>query len=653
MSLATVAKKYSSKKSDLNVVDFAEDDHGLRIKLFPTQRFFLKLFDKLPLENKVKSIEIKDKFNKKVLNKLTETEYYQYLFDEGRISLPYDTYFNTEFIQFMLAMGRRGTKSTTICIWVAHKLYQLLNIYKPQDYFNIISSDNMNITMTALGQENANKLFGKFYGIIKNSAFFRPYILEKPASNHLRLWTQYDLDHIKSKTNPGSHSNSMNIFSLPNTPSVRGDNNIYAIMDEFAHFMTAARSSREKPMDNLIFEALTPSVSGFKNPDGTPYGKTVILSSPNGKKGMFFSEYDSAFRLGVDSGILALRAPTWETNPSVSPIYLEKQYLKNALVYAQEFGAEFVEGGDRWIKELDKFYACFNTNLDHLRNTGECTKKYFLGVDFALSNDGTAAVVSHYERNYEVRVEDFPVEVFSYNEKLKEYFDHNETLVCPRIVIDYAEVRYAGKPPWEEYNVLMIDEVLDWIESLYLKWPIQYGMYDQWSGEIINQMIKSRGISRLEMVNHTASINDSMFKLFSMCMNQGQLLMPWWKELEKELLALQCYIRSQGVIKVEAPPGSTNHDDLFSALIRSVYLCYAYIKKNKVLASSLPLLFRDGKLVKDMGNFKGVYNYVQYKQLQKRYHKTNTLREVQKARAVGGRKLLVGRNFSTGRRRLR
>jgi hypothetical protein len=404
-------------------------------------------------------------------------------------------------------------------------------------------------------------------------------------------------------------------------------------------------------MDNLIFEALTPSVSGFKNPNGTPFGKTLILSSPNGKKGMFFSEYDSAFRLGVDSGTLALQAPTWEANPSISPIYLEKEYNRNPLIYSQEYGAEFIEGGDRWIKELGKFYGCFSTELDHLRNAGECSKKYFLGLDFALSNDGTAAVISHYERNYEVRAENLPMEVFSYDDTIKEYFDENEILVCPRIVIDYAEVRYAGKPPWGDQNVLLIDEVLDWVESLYFKWPIQYGMYDQWSGEIINQMIISRGIKRLEMVTHTAAINDSMYKLFSMCMHQSQLLMPWWKDLEKELLALQCYIRNQGVIKVEAPPGPKHHDDLFSALIRSIYLCYAYIKKNKVLASSLPLLFRDGKLVKDMGNFKGVYNHVQYKMLQKKYHRTNTRREVEKDKNLRDIKYLTGIKSHTRRYR--
>ena len=162
MSLSSKAKQFSSQKSDLNVIEFAEDKQGFGIKLFPTQKFFLKLFDKILLDNRNKSIDIRDNFNKRTLRTFTEREYYTYLEDEGRISLSYDDYYNSEFIQYMFSMGRRGAKSTTICIWVGHKLYKLLNIYHPQEYFNIISSDSMNVTMTALGQGNANKLFKKF-----------------------------------------------------------------------------------------------------------------------------------------------------------------------------------------------------------------------------------------------------------------------------------------------------------------------------------------------------------------------------------------------------------------------------------------------------------------------------------------------------------
>jgi hypothetical protein len=45
-----------------------------------------------------------------------------------------------------------------------------------------------------------------------------------------------------------------------------------------------------------------------------------------------------------------------------------------------------------------------------------------------------------------------------------------------------------------------------------------------------------------------------------------------------------------------------------------------------------------------------VYNYIQYKQLQKRYHRTNTLREVKQSRSMRGRKLISGGNYIRGRR---
>jgi hypothetical protein len=629
VSIASKAKKYSLNSTDLDVIDFSKDPRGLNISLLPPQKFILKLFDKIPLNDKEKIIEIKDQFARKVLRTLTEREYYEFLMDEDRISIPYEDYYASEWIQYILTMGRRGSKSTTVCLWVAHKLYKLLNIYRPQEYFGIIPSDSMCVTLVALGQNNANKLFKKMYGIIKNAAFFKPFLLEKPSSNHLRIWTQYDLDNIKSKSSPGAHSNSIDIFAMPNSPGVRGDNNMFAIMEEFAHYLSPIKSSVEKSLDESIYEAMTPSVSGFKNSDGTPFGKTIILSSPNGERGKFFKEFDSSFKLGVSSSSLALRAPTWETNPIVSSIYLEKMYNTSPSTFFQEYGAEFIRGGDRWIKEFGKFYACFDRRLDPKRFSGEFVKKYFLGVDYALSNDGTAIVVSHYEPEYSMCKEDFPSEVFSYNEKISLYFEENEFLISPRIVIDYAEVRYAGSPPWEDHDVLLIDEVLDWTESIFKQWPIQCGIYDQWSGEIISQMLTSRGLKRLEMLNHTALLNDSMYKLFYSCLNQIQIVMPYYPILEKELLALQVDIRNQGVIKVAAPSGSKNHDDLFSSLIRSVYLCYSYIKKNKVLSSSLPMLFKSGKLMKDTGGM-NIHNQTQYNLMRKIYHKIDTKRNINK-----------------------
>ena len=47
--------------------------------------------------------------------------------------------------------------------------------------------------------------------------------------------------------------------------------------------------------------------------------------------------------------------------------------------------------------------------------------------------------------------------------------------------------------------------MLDWIDHLFKVWPIAGGIYDQWSGELISQLLAKRGYGlRLTMVNLAA-----------------------------------------------------------------------------------------------------------------------------------------------------
>jgi hypothetical protein len=617
-------QRISGKTSDFDIIEFVTKPQGLGYKLFPSQRFFLKVFEKLPLDNRIKDIDVRDKFNDKVIGTFTEVGFYQYLIDNGKISLDYQTYCANPIINFELSMGRRASKTTMIVAYIAFKTHQILNIYCPQEYFGILKDDSINITMAALGQDNADKLFKRYVSVIRNSTFFKPFIKFDPNSNTLRLWTKYDLDQIGNRK-PDIHSNSINVMSVPNTPSVRGDNNVFVVLDEFAHFNQPNKSTRDRPLDEAISQALTPSVSGFKTPEGEPFGKILILSSPNGKKGKFFKEYEAAFKLKKNSYTLAIQAATWEVNPMISTAYLRKQYNTDPSGYAQEYGAEFIEGGVNWLRDLASLYSAFDTRLDAYRKVGKIDRTYFLGVDFALSNDGTACSVVHFEPNYEEPRDSFIPEAFSYDDLLDK-----RILETPsgKFIVDYCEGRYAGEPPYEHMKVLDIDEILVWIEDLYLHWPIRYGMYDQWSGAILEQMIKAKQIRRLQCVKHTQAINDSQYKLFSNELHGNRLKLPYDKLLENELLKLRIERRSNGIIKVEAPPGGQYHDDRFDSLIRALYLCYIYVKKDLSLAGQiLQGVFNRDQIVKRTMSFNAVAgNERLFKKVQSKLHKTQDLR---------------------------
>ena len=188
--------------------------------------------------------------------------------------------------------------------------------------FNIMENSPINITMVALGKDNADKLFSKFYKLICDSKFFKPYLLEPATGSVLKIWTQNDIMKLDGNP-PTAHSNSITISSSPNTPGVRGDDNIFVIMDELAHYNISQNSTRDKPLDELIYNALVPSISAFTLKGTTKlFGRAFMFSSPNGKKGKFYKEYLDNFEYGAESGSLCIKAPTWETNPGLSSAIL-------------------------------------------------------------------------------------------------------------------------------------------------------------------------------------------------------------------------------------------------------------------------------------------------------------------------------------------
>lgn len=620
MGLASVAKRFASSNVNFNVVEFASKPQGLGIKLFPQQEFLLKVFEKEELDDSRKTIEIRDQFNEEIQYILTERQFWDFLHDNGQISLTHDEYYGAEIIQFQLCMGRRSTKSTTISIYVAYKLYQLLSIYRPQEFFRILPNSEMNVTLVALGKDSAEKLFNKFLGLVKASPFFQPFMREDPIGDTLKLWTQHDISLLPAnKSRPPAYSNSINVFALPNTPGVRGEDNILAIMDELAHFNQSHKSTAKDPLDAKIYEGLTPSVSGFKTVEGESFGKTCVFSSPNFKKGKFYEEYDLAFRLKLDSGALAIRAPTWHMNPNVAPSYLRSSYAKSPASYKKEYGAEFSDSGEVWIKDRGKLARAVDRRLDPHTEVGRQDRVYFLGADFAARNDGVSAAITHYERQYERVTDSFISDAFVYDAELAHELERNEgKILTYSYVLDYIDTKYPGVGEYEGHSELQIEDMLTWMESLYKRWPLRFGMFDQWAGIVIAQLVKTRGMRRFEMIAHTDVINDAQARTFSEILHTGHLVLPDFDPLLNELKILAKEDRAKNLIKVQAPRG--DHDDQFDALIRSLWLCHAYVNGIPEVKAKIPHLFNKTTLVNVSGGLKGARSYKHYLKLRDRLH---------------------------------
>ncbi len=90
-----------------NVLEYIEASWGLAMRLYPAQRFLVKLYYNIPLDDREKTIRITDMFNTVTRYNFTEKEYLSFLFNEGRCNIGEQDHERRELV---LAIGRRAGK---------------------------------------------------------------------------------------------------------------------------------------------------------------------------------------------------------------------------------------------------------------------------------------------------------------------------------------------------------------------------------------------------------------------------------------------------------------------------------------------------------------------------------------------------------------
>ena len=85
--IAETYRKSRSTSEIVDVVSFAEAKWGLNIKLFPVQKFILKTYYGLELDDVSKTIVVPDEMNTREIGRFTEKEFMEYLIDTGRTNI--------------------------------------------------------------------------------------------------------------------------------------------------------------------------------------------------------------------------------------------------------------------------------------------------------------------------------------------------------------------------------------------------------------------------------------------------------------------------------------------------------------------------------------------------------------------------------------
>ena len=577
---AGMAREAGSETDVKDILTFLEEPWGLNLNentqpLLPGQRFILKLYYKIPLDTKNKTMVVRDKFNERVLYNFTEQEYLNYLYQEGRCNIKYiDDKPRNELV---LVIGRRGTKST-IATWIAaYETYKLLKVYHPQKHYKLLPDSEIHLTMLATSEDQANLLFHQVLGYFAQSTFFHRY-MNRPTSDRVSIRSRRDLEKYGEEGKA-----SIVVKSSPcSARGVRGASNILAIMDEQAHFVDDKGASNKS--DKAVYDALTPSIAQFGND-----GKIVNISSPLNKTGILWDLYTQA--LDGAENILLIKAPSWEINTTLSSSYLRGRYNLDPIAYDCEFGGNFSERIKAWMPE-DYLKRVIVPNLTK-KTKGEVRVPHFIGLDIGFKGDGTAIAICHVE---------------SEEQENGEFID--------KIELDYVESRAAGEPPYEDYDILDFELVSDWIKDVCQNFHIVEGLLDQHNGQLVCQNLAKKGMGQFEMIYHTRQFNSKLYQNFMMLTIDKKLRL-YGDEMGphtnpdyiEELLQLQVKQYSKNIISVEAPKLKGHHDDKSDAIMRAVWLASQAISEGMVTG-------RTGHSY--LGRSRAIYDTNQYHRLRRK-----------------------------------
>lgn len=572
-----------------DILSYIESPWGLSMRLYPAQRFLVKLYYNVTLDETLpedpnRQIQIKDMFGEKVLYVFTEREYLSYLYNEGRCNIGEQDHDRRELV---LAIGRRAGKTTLSGIFASYEVYRLLNLYNPQSYYGLPNGNRIQIISVATDKDQAGLLFNEVTTHLAKCEYFAPYI-----SNNTQGWVNFRTPYDIEKYGPNVRQEDGRFVSFNGKATIRvtfksciakglrGAGNVVIILDEVAHFQDKGGSSARE-----IYDAVTPSAAAFSRKDpktGMPAvnkttgkmaeveSRIILISSPLGKSGKFYEKFDLAMHGGEGAeNILAVQAPTWEINPTVPPSYYREKYHSDPVVFMTEHGAQFSDQARGWIERKEDLLACVRPGM---RPTVRARPKvpHQMGIDVGLVGDGTSAVITHEENGL--------------------------------IFLDYHEVWYAGED-WRESNPhlrgefstdyakllsnverLDFDEIAEWIVSLCKRFHITKGLFDRWNGIPLEQTLHKRGYKQFEAQFFTRDMSSKIYQTAKMFLFDERLVLYDYPVPERadeegrhspfirELLALQAKQISKNIVLVEAPKKKDAHDDVSDAFVRSVWL---------------------------------------------------------------------------------
>jgi hypothetical protein len=577
----------------MDIIEYVESPYGLGmtydisgVELFPVQKFIIKGYYNLPLNNVDRNITVPKEWYHAQSAKpehyynFTEAEYMRYLYEEGRCNIREPDHDRREMV---LPIGRRSGKSFVTSIIGSYETYRILRKGNPQRYYGLQQGAEITLSTVAPTKDQSQILYNAVKNHFKNCDFFAPY-LSHDTQSFMRFQTPHDIEETGDPNDGGRSSYQIRFFSSSSS-GIRGHANIVVILDEAAFFKAKGESSAQ-----AVYEAVTPSTATFgpSDPNGRASlvsaqseGRTILISSPSNKDGLFFNQYDKSKRGGASAeNLFMIQAPTWEVNPTVPVGFLTNFHANDPVVFATEFGAEFTDRVSSWIEREEDLLVCLDFDR-RAEMRGKARQVHYMGLDLAIKNDRSTIVLTRPEGDNIKLV---------YHEEWQageSWYDLNPHLSQPFMP-------YAKK--FETEEKLDFEELAKWVKEVCRRFYIEAGIFDQWEGQSFQQTLDKLGLNQIRSKKFTQNETSMMFDAFKTLMFHERLDLYDYvvRDVESdednaksvltgkdsvkhapyitELLELSAEKKSKKVIKVEAPSTPGKHDDFSDSLIRSVWL---------------------------------------------------------------------------------
>lgn len=548
--LTTAVAAEITSKTVVDPVTFAEASWGLNFKFLPVQKFIIKVFYGMVLNNSNKYIPVPDIWNEKILYHFTEVEFMNWLIDEGRCNIR--EYIpgkqNDKFRQLVLCCGRRGSKSSLAAVIANYEVYKLIKKDNPQEYYGFPDGENIGIVTIATDGDQAGNLFDMIKSRSRNCSYLSDRMVHDTK-------VSFDLQTDNDIKCYGKNKKSTIKLTAQGCSStgLRGKNNIAAILDEAAFFI----DNSGKYSGDAVYKAVSPSIASFTqagtSTDGD--GKIVVLSSPFIKSGLFWNIYNEAW--DSPNSHLLFKLYSALINPTIDSSFLKLEYKKSRSSFKCEYEAEFSDNVSSWVEEEERFNSVIDKKKTSNPTKGEAHHQYFMGIDLGLKNDGTGISIVHKEDN--TIITDYSEVWFSGSSDIWNF---------PNSIYKKCNKEFIG------YEIIPLSEIAKKIEYLCKWFPIKAGTYDQWAaGYALAEFLTPMGITQINMNTYSPGLTMQMWSIIQSMYEEKLLTLFDHPILIPELLSLECN-RGAKNVQVHAPQREGFHDDISDSWARAVFECY-------------------------------------------------------------------------------